>query len=94
MVVVSVWENVELAEALLPLLGSLGGGGIGKDKGEVEKAGGKDGLASFDVECFVDEGREGTVKVEELLQVGVVVGLLAEGAESASECCADADKVL
>ena len=53
MVVVSVRQNMQVAEALTPLLRSLCGRGIAKEKCEVDEAYGKNGFSTFNVLGFV-----------------------------------------
>ena len=52
---------MELAEALAPLLGSLCGRRIGKEKCDAHEACSKNGFSMFDVLCFVYQCGKGTV---------------------------------
>lgn len=51
MIVVGMWQDMELSETFTPLLRALCGGWVGEKESEVEKAGGKNGFCSFDVLC-------------------------------------------
>ena len=68
MVVVSVRQNLKVSQALAPLLGSLCGRRIAKEKGDVNEADSEDGFSAFDVLAFVDQCGEGAVQMVELLQ--------------------------
>ena len=68
MVAVSVRQNLKVSQALAPLLGSLCGRRIAKEKGDVNEADSEDGLSAFDVLAFVDQCGEGAVQMVELLQ--------------------------
>ena len=50
-----VWQHVELAKALSPLLGSMGVGGIGKKQSEMYQASGENSIGLLDVSGFVDQ---------------------------------------
>ena len=64
---VSVGQNLKVAEALTPLLGSLCRGRVAKEKGDVDEADCKDGFGAFNVLASVDQCGESTVQVIELL---------------------------
>ena len=68
MVAVSVRQNLKVSQALAPLLGSLCGRRIAKEKGDVNEADSEDGFSAFDVLAFVDQCGEGAVQMVELLQ--------------------------
>ena len=46
---------MKLAEAVAPLLGTTGVGGVCKQEGNVDKASGKDGFSTIDVLGVVDQ---------------------------------------
>lgn len=46
---VSVWQHVEVAKALSPLLGTVGVGWIGKKQSEMQKASGENCVGSLNV---------------------------------------------
>ena len=58
-VVVGVRKDLEVLEAVAPLLRSLCGGWVAKKKGDVDEANSKDGFCAFNVLAVVYESREG-----------------------------------
>lgn len=76
---VSVGEDVELAEALLPLLRAVSGGRVGEEECEMYETGGEKGVSMFDVLRLADEGGKGPAQVEKMLHVGMVGRLLGRG---------------
>ena len=53
-------EDVELAEALPPLLRAVSGGRVGEKECEMYETSGEKGVSAFDVLRLVDKGGKGT----------------------------------
>ena len=58
-VVVGMGKHMKVLKAMAPLLGSLCGGWVAKEEGEMDKTDSKDGFCAFNVMAVVYEGREG-----------------------------------
>ena len=56
----SLGEDVELAEALPPLLRAVSGGRVGEKECEMYETSGEKGVSAFDVLRLVDKGGKGT----------------------------------